>query len=56
MGTHDELMKNWGQVYRQIAFVTAFKGGTGIMENRNNRGGMRGPGMGRRPAEKIKRF
>ena len=24
------------------------------MENRNNRGGMRGPGMGRRPAEKSK--
>ena len=26
------------------------------MENRNNRGGMRGPGMGRRPAEKSKDF
>lgn len=26
------------------------------MENRNNRGGMRGPGMGRRPAEKSKNF
>ena len=26
------------------------------MENRNNRGGMRGPGMGRRPAEKAKDF
>ena len=26
------------------------------MENRNNRGGMRGPGMGRRPAEKSKEF
>ena len=26
------------------------------MENRNNRGGMRGPGMGRRPAEKLKDF
>ena len=37
-------------------FLSAFKGGTGIMENRNNRGGMRGPGMGRRPAEKSKDF
>ena len=26
------------------------------MENRNNRSGMRGPGMGRRPAEKSKDF
>ena len=26
------------------------------MENRNNRGGMRGPGIGRRPAEKSKDF
>ena len=26
------------------------------MENRNNRGGMRGPSMGRRPAEKSKDF
>lgn len=26
------------------------------MENRNNRGGMRGPGMGRRPVEKSKDF
>ena len=26
------------------------------MKNRNNRGGMRGPGMGRRPAEKSKDF
>ena len=26
------------------------------MENRNNRGGMRGPGMGRRPAEESKDF
>lgn len=26
------------------------------MENRNNRGGMRGPGMGRRPAERSKDF
>ena len=26
------------------------------MENRNNKGGMRGPGMGRRPAEKSKDF
>ena len=26
------------------------------MENRNNRGGMQGPGMGRRPAEKSKDF
>ena len=26
------------------------------MENRNNRGGMRGPGLGRRPAEKSKDF
>lgn len=26
------------------------------MENRNNRGGMRGPGMGKRPAEKSKDF
>ena len=26
------------------------------MENRNNRGGIRGPGMGRRPAEKSKDF
>lgn len=53
MGTHDELMVG-GVIVRVLSLK--HQGGTGIMENRNNRGGMRGPGMGRRPAEKSKDF